>query len=127
MIRTAEQIRADLIAAGEVDWLPESDPSPSVRAELRDEPPVRSVAGVTAIDIDMGVGRLMAGWDDVRRHARIWTDEPPPDVPRVSPFRQDCPSEGAYRRHLKAREQCPPCREHVRKLERQRKGRPSRR
>ncbi|NMO52003.1 hypothetical protein HH310_12445 [Actinoplanes sp. TBRC 11911] len=34
-----------------------------------------------------------------------------------------CPSEAAYRRHLKAREKCQPCRAHVRRIELERRAR----
>lgn len=41
--------------------------------------------------------------------------EPEPHAP--SAVRKGCPSEGQYRRHLKAGEQCQQCRDHVRDLE----------
>lgn len=35
------------------------------------------------IDVDMGVGRITAGYDDPRRHSRTWhgDHQPPPQTP----------------------------------------------
>lgn len=123
MIRTAQQILADIRAQGGEEDLADAQvllAQPQPEPEGRVIPAVdrsRRLPGV--VDIDAGVGRLLVGYDRGDRYATVWIGEAPPDAGR----RRGCPSDSQYRRHLAAGERCPECREHVRQLERQRRAR----
>lgn len=95
----------------------------ALMAELRAVPAadVRRLALVLAamVDIDLPRSRILA-----------WCDGVPPDHRRTTPPRQirqrkGCPSEAAYRRHLRAGEECPTgeCRPYMALVERERRAR----
>lgn len=113
MVRTAAAILADIRANGD-ELAPDVAPADPDPAEQRNGG--RRLRGV--VDIDMGAGRLTCGWADIHRYATVWYDDTPPAPQRE---RQGCPSEGAYRRHLRDGEKCRPCRQHVNRLEQDRR------
>lgn len=123
MIRSAAQILADIAAQhGEPDIeVPVDQPDTTEPAD--DRP--RRLRGV--VDIDLGAGRLLVGYDDIRRHAQVWIGQAPPEEPQPNPRRKGCPSEGQYRRHLAAGERCSKCRAYVRQLEKARRAKWGRR